>query len=77
MEEQVNIPALLAISNGTTWFNISNGIWLCPFVASKAAPGKSGACARKQRAVMASAVTIRRVGSPRKISRVKSRATVP
>ena len=41
MEEQVNIPALLIVFDGVTWFMTSDEIWLCSSVASRATIGKS------------------------------------
>ena len=43
MEEQVNIPALLLISDGRTWFITWSGIRLCPLAFIRGALGKSGA----------------------------------
>ena len=42
MDEQVNIPALLLISDGRTYFVILNEIWLCSLIVIRVIPGKSG-----------------------------------
>ena len=47
MEEQVNIPALLSISDGSTWFVTLNEIWLCSLLESRVILGKSGIISSK------------------------------
>ena len=53
MDEQVNIPALLLVLDGGTWFMTVSVIWLCTLVASRVVLGKSGTiklerCLKKQ-----------------------------
>ena len=53
MDEQVNIPALLFVFNGGTWFMKVSAIRLCALAASRVIPGKSGViklerCLKKQ-----------------------------
>ena len=77
MDEQVNIPALLLVSDGRTWIEKSSEIWLCSLTAIWMALGKSGAKFQKLARGMTLVMPIRTIDSPRKVSRVKLIVSVP
>jgi hypothetical protein len=78
MDELVNIPALLYVSNGGTRFWSLSVFMVCTLLAEPSDPGKSGSfCEAKLTEDEALADSIQAKKSPRKTSRIKHRATVP